>query len=248
MELHLNIIISEFRNESSDQDFAFFDFSLAGLPVSILGILFVSLIGWKFIKLRSNNSENNPLIELDDYLVEMIITENSNLIDRRAKDFRDELDTDTALMGQINEEGKKIEIHGNQKLFEGQILIMKINPDSVADIQQEFGLDIDSENDLTSIENLGGIEAIIVPKSRLIGRKYQYFKRLIGGELSLIGLWRRGLKFRFRLSNEIFKVGDVLLIANRGEKRNISDKLELAGLMPLWQREFDIIRSPNKVY
>ena len=242
-----NIIISEFRNESSDQDFAFFDFSLAGLPVSILGILFISLIGWKFIKLRSNNSENNPLIELDDYLVEMVITENSNLIDRRAKDFRDELDTDTALMGQINEEGKKIEIHGNQKLFEGQILIMKINPDSVADIQQEFGLDIDSENDLTSIENLGGIEAIIVPKSRLIGRKYQYFKRLIGGELSLIGLWRRGLKFRFRLSNEIFKVGDVLLIANRGEKRNISDKLELAGLMPLWQREFDIIRSPNKV-
>ena len=242
-----NIIISEFRNEFSDQDFAFFDFSLAGLPVSILGILFISLIGWKFIKLRSNNSENNPLIELDDYLVEMVITENSNLIDRRAKDFRDELDTDTALMGQTNEEGKKIEIHGNQKLFEGQILIMKINPDSVADIQQEFGLDIDSENDLTSIENLGGIEAIIVPKSRLIGRKYQYFKRLIGGELSLIGLWRRGLKFRFRLSNEIFKVGDVLLIANRGEKRNISDKLELAGLMPLWQREFDIIRSPNKV-
>ena len=209
--------------------------------------MFISLIGWKFIKLRSNNSENNPLIELDDYLVEMVITEKSNLIDKRAKDFRDELDTDTALMGQINEEGKKIEIHGNQKLFEGQILIMKINPDSVADIQQEFGLDIDSENDLTSIENLGGIEAIIVPKSRLIGRKYQYFKRLIGGELSLIGLWRRGLKFRFRLSNEVFKVGDVLLIANRGEKRNISDKLELAGLMPLWQREFDIIRSPNKV-
>ena len=77
---------------------------------------------------------------------------------------------------QIDENGKKIEIHGNQKLYEGQILIMKINPDMVADIQQEFGLDIDSENDLTSIDDLGGIEAIIVSKSRLIGKKYQYFK------------------------------------------------------------------------
>ena len=125
---------------------------------------------------------------------------------------------------------------------------MKINPDMVADIQQEFGLDIDSENDLTSIEDLGGIEAIIVPKSRLIGRKYQYFKRLIGRDLSLLGLWRRGLKFRFRLSNEIFKVGDVLLIANRGEKNNISEKLELAGLMPLWQREFDVARDPTKIF
>ena len=243
-----NIIISEFRNDFVDKDFAFFDFAFAGVPVSILGILFIALIGWRLIKKRPINSENNPLIELEDYLVEMVITENSKLIEKRALDFRQELDTDTALMGQIDENGKKIEIHGNQKLYEGQILIMKINPDMVADIQQEFGLDIDSENDLTSIEDLGGIEAIIVPKSRLIGRKYQYFKRLVGRELSLLGLWRRGLKFRFRLSNEIFKVGDVLLIANRGEKNNISEKLELAGLMPLWQREFDVARDPTKIF
>ena len=243
-----NIIISEFRNDFADKDFAFFDFSFAGVPVSILGILFMALIGWRLIKLRPINSENNPLIELEDYLVEMVVTKNSKLIDKRALDFRQELDTDTALMGQIDENGKKIEIHGNQKLYEGQILIMKINPDMVADIQQEFGLDIDSENDLTSIEDLGGIEAIIIPKSRLIGRKYQYFKRLIGRDLSLLGLWRRGLKFRFRLSNEIFKVGDVLLIANRGEKNNISEKLELAGLMPLWQREFDVARDPTKIF
>ena len=242
-----NIIISEFRNDYTNKDFGFFDFSFAGVPVSILGILFIAFIGWRLIKLRPINSENNPLIELEDYLVEMVITKNSKLIEKRALDFRQELDADTALMGQIDENGKKIEIHGNQKLYEGQVLILKINPDMVADIQQEFGLDIDSENDLTSIEDLGGIEAIIIPKSRLIGRKYQYFKRLLGSELSLLGLWRRGLKFRFRLSNEIFKVGDVLLIANRGEKNNISEKLELAGLMPLWQREFDVARDPSKI-
>ena len=243
-----NIIISEFRKDYVEKDFAFFDFSFTGVPVSVLGILFIAFIGWRLIKLRPINSENNPLIELEDYLVEMVITKNSMLIDKRALDFRNELDTDTALIGQIDENGKKIEIHGNQKLYEGQILIMKINPDMVADIQQEFGLDIDSENDLTSIDDLGGIEAIIVPKSRLIGRKYQYFKRLVGRELSLLGLWRRGLKFRFRLSNEIFKVGDVLLIANRGEKNNIAEKLELAGLMPLWQREFDVVRDPTKIF
>ena len=61
-------------------------------------------------------------------------------------------------------------------------------------------------------------------------------------------LVRQGLIFRFRLSNEIFKVGDVLLIANRGEKNNISEKLELAGLMPLWQREFDVARDPTKIF
>ena len=243
-----NIIISEFRNEFTETDFSFFDFSFAGIPVSILGILFITFLGWRLIKIRPLNSEANPLIELEDYLVEMTVTKESSLLEKRAFDFRQNLDTDTALIGQINEEGKKIEIHGNQKLYEGQVLILKINPDMVADIQQQFGLDIDSENDLTSIENLGGIEAIIVPKSRLIGRKYQYFKRLIGGDLSLLGLWRRGLKFRFRLSSEIFKAGDVLLIANRGDKSSIASKLELAGLMPLWQREFDVVRDSSKVF
>ena len=242
-----NIIISEFRKDFSNEDFGFFDFSFAGIPVSILGILFIAFIGLRLIQLRPINSKDNPLIELGDYLVEMVVKKNSKLIDKRALDFRQDLDTDTALIGQIDEQGKKIEIHGNQKLFEGQILILKINPDMVADIQQEFGLDIDSENDLTTLDDLGGIEAIIIPKSRLIGRKYQYFKRLVGREFSLLGLWRRGLKFRFRLSNEIFKVGDVLLIANRGEKHNISEKLELAGLMPLWQREFDVARDSKKI-
>ena len=63
-------------------------------------------------------------------------------------------------MGKIDENGKKIEIHGNQKLY-GKILILKINPDMVADIQQEFGLDIDSENDLTSIDDLGGMKPLL---------------------------------------------------------------------------------------
>ena len=134
-----NIIISEFRNDYVEEDFGFFDFSLAGVPVSFLGILFIAFIGWRLIKLRPISSENNPLIELEDYLVEMVITKNSKLIEKRALDFRQELDTDTALMGQIDENGKKIEIHGNQKLYEGQVLILKINPDLVADVQQEFG-------------------------------------------------------------------------------------------------------------
>ena len=62
-----NIIISEFRNEFTETDFSFFDFSFAGIPVSILGILFITFLGWRLIKIRPLNSEANPLIELEDY-------------------------------------------------------------------------------------------------------------------------------------------------------------------------------------
>ena len=65
------------------------------------------LIGWKFIPLRSINSEDNPLIRIDDYLVEMTIDEKSSLIDKRAFEFRQMLDVDTSLMGYIDENNKK---------------------------------------------------------------------------------------------------------------------------------------------
>ena len=243
-----NIIISELRGEYSSNDFSFFDFAFAGVPVSVIGIIFIMLIGWRLIPIRPINSVRNPLINLDDYLVEMKVDENSPLIDKRAYDLRSLLDDDTSLIGQIDEDDKKSEIHGNQKIFEGQILILKINPDYIAEVQKDFGLSLNLEKDIKNNEIIAGIEAIIIPKSRLIGRKYNYFKRLIGGQLSLLGLWRRGLKYRFRLSNEIFKSGDVLLIANRGEAEKIGERLELAGLMPLWQREFDIVNDTSKIF
>ena len=242
-----NIIIAEMRGDYSNIDFSFFDFSYVAIPVCILGIIFISFFGTRLISHRKIKEEHKPLIELDDYLVEMIIEKDSPLIDKRAYEFRNELDIDTSLMGFIGNDQKKSEIHGNYKLFEGQILILKINPDDISEIQEKFKLQINSGNTLIQSEDhFGSLEAIIIPKSRLIGRKYNYFKRLIGENFSLLGLWRKGLKFRFRLSNEIFKSGDVLLIANRGNELKIAEKLELAGLMPLWKREFDIIKTSSK--
>jgi len=243
-----NIIISEMRNEYSSSHFTFFDFSYVGFSICIIGIIFISFIGWRLIPRRSINSDNNPLVELNDYLVEMTINKGSSLINKRVSDFRSELNVDTVLMGQVSETGKKVEIHGNQKLDENQTLIFKIDPKDISDIQHQFGLKFYKDNDLYTIGNLGGVEAIITPRSRLIGRKYNYFKRLIGMELSLLGLWRRGLKYRFRLSNETFKSGDVLLLANRGQREKISEKFEMAGLMPLWNRDFDIVKDFSKMY
>ena len=242
-----NIIISEIRGEYSNSNFNFFDFSYVGIPVCIVGILFIAIFGWRLIQIRPINTDNNNLIELSDYLVEMVVENKSNIINKTAAEFRKELNTDTSLIGYVNEDNKKSEIHGNQKLFQNQILIFKLNPEDLVDFQQRFGLKLFNQKDLYLLGNLGAIEAIITPGSRLIGRKYDYFKRLINANLSLLGLWRRGLKYRFRLANETFKVGDVLLLANRGERDKIGEKLELAGLLPLWNRNFDILRDHSKM-
>ena len=87
-----NIIISEMRVEYSGVGFNFFDFSYIGIPVCFFGILFIVFLGTKLITKRKEKESHSPLIELEDYLVEMTIEENSSLIDKRVNEFRSELD------------------------------------------------------------------------------------------------------------------------------------------------------------
>ena len=70
---------------------------------------------------------------------------------------------------------------------------------------------------------------------------------MAGNQLSLLGLWRRGSKFRTRLAKEIFRSGDVLLLSGKQAEGNIAEKLELLDLLPLWQRDLDIIRDTSRV-
>ena len=243
-----NIIISEFREEESNQAFQFFDFAFAGLPVSFLGILFIAFVGWRFVKLREEGSAQRPLVDIQDYLVEMTVSEESELVGKRVHEFTSQLAADNVLMGVVSDKGTIRKSHHLETFEALQILVLKISPDDVASIQNEFGLIIDAElEDQTHQGELGEIEAMITPRSRLIGRKYNYFKRMARGVLSLLGLWRQGTKLRRRLEREIFKAGDVLLLSTRDTDERAAEKLELLGLMPLWQRELDVIRDTSRV-
>ena len=245
-----NIIISEIRDDVAGvEGFGFFDFAYAGLPVTFLGILFITVVGWRLVRQREPNGLQRPLVDIQDYLVEMTINEESPLVGQRIHTLTANLGSDTVLMGVVSDKGRIRKPHNFETFDALQILVLKISPDDAADLQTEFGLSIDPyfNHDIKE-GDLGEIEAMITPRSRLIGRKFNYFMRLSGGDIFLLGLWRQGSKFRKRLARELFKSGDVLLLSTRSSDERAAEKLELLGLIPLWQRELDVIRDTSKVY
>ena len=245
-----NIIISEIRdNVEGVEDFGFFDFAYAGLPITFLGILFITVVGWRLVRQREPNGLQRPLVDIQEYLVEMTINEDSPLVGQRIHTLTSNLGSDTVLMGVVSDKGTIRKPHNFETFDALQILVLKISPDDAANLQTEFGLSIDPELDHEIPKGeLGEIEAMITPRSRLIGRKFNYFMRVSGGDVLLLGLWRQGSKFRRRLAREIFKSGDVLLISSRSSDERVAEKLELLGLIPLWHRELDVIRDTSKVY
>ncbi len=243
-----NIIISEYKATISSSGFNFFDFSYVGIVITLLSILFIALLGNKFILLRNTGSKTEHLINLKGYLFEVCVNDGSSAIGMTLYKFKKQAGEDTEILGIVSESGSVKKVQNNMQIKSGQILVIKTPPDDIGNILDVFGFSIPKELHSFDEDDLEEIEVMITPGSRLIGRKYDFFLKLAFEELNLLGLWRKGSKYRTRLTRETFKSGDVLLLGVRDlDEEDVSNKIKHLGLMPLRQRELQTIPSRSRL-
>ena len=243
-----NIIISEYKATISNAGFNFFDFSYVGLVITIICILFIALIGNKLIFLRKEVPSSEHLINLKGYLFEVMVNEGSSSIGMTLYAFKTRAGEDTEILGIVSESGSVRKVQNNMRIKAGQILVIKTPPDDIGNILDIFDFSIPKELHSFDEDDLEEIEVMITPGSRLIGRKYDFFLKLAFEELNLLGLWRKGSKYRTRLTRETFKAGDVLLLGVRDlAEEDVSNKIKHLGLMPLRQRELQTIPSRSRL-
>ena len=243
-----NIIIAQYRQEYTGAAFNFFDYSFVGLAVSVVGILFIALIGYRFVTVRENDEDTTRLIDLKNYLFEVKVRDDSNAIGMRLSEIKKISGPETEVLGVVNETGGVSRVSMAKKIQPGQVLVIKTSPDDIASIQERLGFEI-AEN-LNTIQelDLAEIEVMVTAGSRLIGRKHEFLKRLASDDLALLGLWRRGAKFRTRLAKEAFKVGDVLLLGVRTiDDEGVKERIKHLGLMPLMERDLQTIPSRSRL-
>jgi len=243
-----NIIISEYKATISSSGFNFFDFSYVGIVITLLSILFIALLGNKFILLRNTGSKTEHLIDLKGYLFEVCVNDGSSAIGMTLYKFKKQAGEDTEILGIVSENGSVKKVQNNMRIKSGQILVIKTPPDDIGNILDVFGFSIPKELHSFDEDDLEEIEVMITPGSRLIGRKYDFFLKLAFEELNLLGLWRKGSRYRTRLTRETFKSGDVLLLGVRDlDEEDVSNKIKHLGLMPLRQRELQTIPSRSRL-
>ena len=243
-----NIIISEYKASISSSPFSFFDYSYVGLVVTLLGIIFITFIGRNFILLRSDSSGNVSLINLKGYLFEVEVNENSNSIGMTLAAFKRQAGEDVDVIGLVNSSGAVSKVKNNTRIKANQILVIKTPPNGLAALLETFDFSIPEELHFFKDDDLEEIEVMITPGSRLIGRKHDFFHKIAYEELNLLGLWRKGSKYRTRLTRETFRAGDVLLLGVRDlEEEDVTNKIKHLGLMPLRQRELQTIPSRSRL-
>ncbi len=243
-----NIIISQFRQDFTKQSFNFFDYSYVGVAVSLMGIIFIGIIGYKFVKIRLEKGGEIKLIDLKNYLFELRVKEGSKAIGKRLSEIKKISGPETEVMGVVSDSGGVSKVSMATKITENQLLVIKTSPDEISNLQRKLGAEIAEDLNTIKESDLEEIEVMVTANSRLVGRKHDFLKRLASEELALLGLWRQGAKFRTRLARETFKVGDVLLLGVRTlDEHGVRERIKHLGLMPLMERDLQTIPSRSRL-
>ncbi|MEH6473940.1 MAG: SLC13 family permease, partial [Halopseudomonas sp.] len=238
-----NIIIAMMRAEVSGEAFNMFDYSPVGIVIAGVGVLFITLIGWRLIPVaRLDHSSPEQLFAIDDYLTEVIITEGSTLVGRPINDIDGLDDSSIDVVGLAHRHGRTMTHRNGQLLKAGDILILQADPSEIQPLLDNNDLELITSADKKFAELTQGdltlIEGVIKKESVLEGRDVPFLRRRSGSSLALVGLAREGQRIRSRLRRQTFQAGDILLL--QGACDNVDEQLNDLGMIPLAERNLNL--------
>lgn len=241
-----NIIISNFRLDQTGAAFNMFDFAVVGVGVTVAGVVFISLIGWRLLPNRTAPPSLSDALHIEDYMTEVRVPENSRFVGKLVRDLEELAEDEVAIVGLLH----RGVVHGAPSSFQiidaNDIFIIEADPEDLRTFMDKTGFALEgSARDFQADfgETLTGrdvsmVEAIVGPDSRAEGGSAHGLHLHEAFGVNLLGVSRRGTRFMRHLGGVIFKVGDVLLL--QGKKDLVQQALPRLGLLPLAQRELRI--------
>lgn len=237
-----NIIIATFRADAMGDSFGMFDFTAVGAGLTLAGLIFISLIGWRFLPKRKVAKSGTELFDIDDYITEVEVKESSKILGISAGSLKEVTKADVQLLGIIRN-NIRIHIPGPQELFrEDDILILETDAEELKTFIEDTGTALVGDKKLYKAakgsEKIVVTEAIIMANSSLINQTASKLRMRSRYGLNLLAVARREQKIHRRLDRVIFRSGDVLLL--QGDEESIYDTVNSIGCLPLAKRDLRI--------
>lgn len=242
-----NIIISTFREQSLGERYAMFDFAPVGLVLTLAGLAFITLLGWRFLPKRQS-AENTDMFEIENYITEVIITKGSDLIGVTIFNLNKKLKTEALILGIIR---NNIRMHAPspwEELQEGDILILEADTEDLKKItDSKRSILAEGEHLRDSAKGSDIIktaEAIVMANSLLVGNSVTDVRMRTQYNVNILAIAREDKKIKKRIAQTKLKQGDVLLL--QGEAENLQEAIRSLNFLPLAEREINLGR-PTRV-
>lgn len=210
-----NLVVHGMLLDHGLDGFSFFELTKIGLPIAILGILFVSLIGHKILP-----SRKDPIVELGEgtreFVVEMRVSSDFSMINKTVEEaglrhlqglFLFQINRDNNIIAPVNHE---------EKIFIGDRLFFTGLPETIFELQKTPGLEVvkDLEFDIKNLDSdkLSTYEAVISNNSPLIGQTVRDSNFRAKYDAVILAIHRAGSRVNKKVGDIIFKSGDTLFI------------------------------------
>lgn len=258
-----NIIIASYR-EGADS-FGLFDFAPVGAAITLAGIAFITLVGWRLTPQRGGESDDDDkLFSVGDYLTELKIPEGSphagatlhNLLSEGGEDG------DVVVLALVRDDKRQLAPSTYKVLKENDLLLVESDTESLQAFLDNTGLELgsqDEEEDESENEeqdkdrksrkkqlNEGEVqltEAVITPDSSLVGQTANRLNLRERYGLNIVAVARQGQRLKRRLGDIRFNAGDILLV--QGFEDTLAGTLSDLGCLPLAERGLRL-GSPRK--
>lgn len=219
-----NILISGLMGRYDLAPMGMFELAPVGIPIAVAGIIYMFFLGRRMIPDRATSGDLIEDFGVRPYLTEVVLREDSALIGKTIAEAGLGRDLDLTVVLIIRPKDKRLAPKPDLVLKGGDVLLVEAKPDDLLKIKDTAGIDIKadvkfSDPSLQS-EDLALVEALVVPRSPMMGRtlKGARFRERFG--LQVLGINRHGERFQRKVSEIPLKMGDVLLL--QGHKNNLA--------------------------
>jgi di/tricarboxylate transporter len=237
-----NIVIATFRESALGEPYGMFSFAPVGLVVAIVGVLFVSFIGWRLIPVE--RGKHDTLLELgdfQDYISNAKVPEASSAVGKTLKNlepFAEE--SDVNILGLIRR-GKRLPGSARREAIrKNDLVVLEGRPDAIDQFVGSADLEhVGADKHDGVLADAVGLVEVVVPKGAMIeGRTATDVRLLYRRNVTLLGISRKGRRIREQVRKAPIKAGDILLLL--GPEEQLPDVVDWLGCLSLAERGFEV--------
>jgi di/tricarboxylate transporter len=216
------LLASDILQRAGRPGLGIFSIAPIGLILSLVGTLFMVLVGRFLLPSRRGGEEPTSRFRLDAYFTELVILPDSPFLDKTVAEVEADGRYRLHVVGWMRR-GRRLDLpFGQQRLRAGDVLLVRTAPEALMAIRQEPGVELhpvaqygsalpsrDGAAD-DSADQL--VQAVVAPGSDLIRRTIGTldFRRRYGA--LVVGLWRRDGWIQQELAQIRLRPGDVLVL------------------------------------
>jgi len=244
-----NIIIGQYRQQALGQPFAMFDFAPVGATVALAGILFVAVIGWRLIPRGEVQGAADNGSSLSGYLAELVVPEGSASIGKEVRDLYEAgEENDLTILGLVRNGRRLKGFAATEEMQAGDHLIVEASASDIDKFRGVAELEFFGENpgNADPAGSLSLMEVVVPRDSRIDGRSAIELRLRARRGVALLGISRRGVRFRKRVRHEPVRAGDILLLI--GPADLLPDVVNWLGVLPLAERGLTVTQHSKAFF